>query len=776
MKHMTNWSTYPSTGARVTTWNYDSGRGWLSNKRYPDNLGPDYTYTAAGRLQTRTWARTNGASRLSTTYSYNNFGDLSGIDYSDSTADLTYAYNRRGQQETITQSGNAWKLLYTTDGQLLSEAGTAGILNALRVTNRFDPFLRRTNLAAANAATHLTTSRYAYDLAGRLATGADGVYSATYSYVANSPLINDIIFKSNTAVRLTTTKTYDRLNRLIAISSAPSASSVMSFSYGHNNANQRVKVDTGDGAYWLYEYDKLGQVVSGKKYWNDHTPVPGQQFDYGFDEIGNRTSTKAGGDQHGTGVRSASYSANTLNQIAQRDVPGGIDVLGAARGTVAVNSDSSGFYRRDEYFRKELSINNSSSAQWESVSVTATDGSSTNQAGNIFLPETPETFSYDPDGNLTNDGRWAYAWDAENRLISMTTPSSAPSGSRKALHFAYDFKGRRISKVVSNWNSSAWVRSLDEKFVYDGWNPVAVLNGTNSTLLKSFLWGTDLIGTMQGAGGVGGLISITVPSGPEAGTYFYSYDGNGNVVGLINAADGSTSAQYAYGPFGEAIRATSSLANLNPFRFSTKYQDDETDFLYYGYRYYNASAGRWVSRDPIQEPGFRECAFRDLSEEMIFVLELDEDPNAYGFVSNDSLSQTDVLGLAKKLAKKKPAKNPCDGYKKFIPTPKCICNCKLISDPYPTNAEKVCNGFMNMYNWSSKAQCVAQCLVAIEATTYRNKWCSVRATVRLAAHIQCYASCGFYPWKGIPPGGVGVGGGDLAVIIAKCRDPWNQAE
>jgi hypothetical protein len=73
MTHMTNWSTYPSSGARVTTWNYDSQRGWLNNKRYPDNLGPDYTYTAAGRLQTRTWARTNGASRLSTTYSYNNF-------------------------------------------------------------------------------------------------------------------------------------------------------------------------------------------------------------------------------------------------------------------------------------------------------------------------------------------------------------------------------------------------------------------------------------------------------------------------------------------------------------------------------------------------------------------------------------------------------------------------------------------------------------------------------------------------------------------------------
>ena len=27
----------------------------------------------------------------------------------------------------------------------------------------------------------------------------------------------------------------------------------------------------------------------GKRYWNDWTPVAGQQFEYGFDDIGNRT-------------------------------------------------------------------------------------------------------------------------------------------------------------------------------------------------------------------------------------------------------------------------------------------------------------------------------------------------------------------------------------------------------------------------------------------------------------------------------------------------------
>jgi YD repeat-containing protein len=40
--------------------------------------------------------------------------------------------------------------------------------------------------------------------------------------------------------------------------------------------------------------------------------------------------------------------------------------------------------------------------------------------GNLYVAQTPEVLSYDADGNLTNDGRWSYVWDAENRLIQMT--------------------------------------------------------------------------------------------------------------------------------------------------------------------------------------------------------------------------------------------------------------------------------------------------------------------------------------------------------------------
>ncbi len=87
---------------------------------------------------------------------------------------------------------------------------------------------------------------------------------------------------------MTTTKQYDYQNRLTSISSVPSASSAVNFNYTYNSANQRTAITYADSSRWVYQYDSLGQVISGKKYWSDWTAVAGQQFDYRFDTIGNQ--------------------------------------------------------------------------------------------------------------------------------------------------------------------------------------------------------------------------------------------------------------------------------------------------------------------------------------------------------------------------------------------------------------------------------------------------------------------------------------------------------
>ncbi len=66
-----------------TAWIYDVERGWLTDKDDAASKGAHYSYTAAGRLKTRTWAR--GAHTL---YSYDQ-GLLSAVDYFTSSAATT---------------------------------------------------------------------------------------------------------------------------------------------------------------------------------------------------------------------------------------------------------------------------------------------------------------------------------------------------------------------------------------------------------------------------------------------------------------------------------------------------------------------------------------------------------------------------------------------------------------------------------------------------------------------------------------------------------------
>jgi RHS repeat-associated protein len=178
----------------------------------------------------------------------------------------------------------------------------------------------------------------------------------------------------------------------------------------------------------------------------------------------------------------------------------------------------------------------------------------------------------------------------------MTNISSVANANRLRLEFAYDSQHRRVSKIVKSWTGSAFANPVTNLFVYDGWNLLATLTFDLSPL-TSFLWGQDLSGTFNAAGGVGGLLLATF-YGSLATNAFTAYEGNGNVVALINAVDASTCARYEYSPYGGTVRATGLLALQNPFRFSTKFLDAESGLVYYGWRYYNPVLGRWVGREP----------------------------------------------------------------------------------------------------------------------------------------------------------------------------------
>ena len=254
----------------------------------------------------------------------------------------------------------------------------------------------------------------------------------------------------------------------------------------------------------------------------------------------------------------------------------------------------------------------------------------------------PRELSYAADGGLANDGRFAYAYDAEDRLVSAT--SLAPTGGAVRVRNEYDWRSRRVAKCVDRYDADAeaWRPAERHDFAWDNWNivheTVSTFAGaaTNVTEVQYF-WGPDLSGTLDGAGGVGGLLAVSF----NGSFYFPVYDNNGNVMKYVDES-GDVVASYIYDDFGRIIAQAGPLADTFAFGFSTKYLDRETDMVAYQRRFYRPDWGCWLNRDPIAEENGDSLYGLILNQK-----DKVDCPNLYSFIENNPLSQIDLLGLEK---------------------------------------------------------------------------------------------------------------------------------
>jgi RHS repeat-associated protein len=212
---------------------------------------------------------------------------------------------------------------------------------------------------------------------------------------------------------------------------------------------------------------------------------------------------------------------------------------------------------------------------------------------------------HDANGNLTQQKGNSYTWDSENRLLSVVP--NTPATGDKSLQYRYDAHHRRVTRTIQEWTGTAWASTGTTHFIYDGWNVIEEyqITSTTSILAKTYTWGLDLSGSLQGAGGVGALLMAEEVSGSTTLAYHYHYDGNGNVTEITDAA-GAQAASYRYDAFGNALAAAGPYSAINRYRFSTKPLDAEVvnaPLYYYGYRFYDPVTGRWPSRDLIGEIG-----------------------------------------------------------------------------------------------------------------------------------------------------------------------------
>jgi RHS repeat-associated protein len=669
--------TFPAGTANTTTWTYDTPSGLLWKKIDAGSQVTEFNYNARGQTDWRKWSRklSDNVTPVRTNYGYDaSTGELLTQTYNDSaeaipTPSVTYTYTRLGQVSTVVQgTGGAGSRTfnYNTSApwRLDNEALDASFYGSRIITRAYDSasgiggtygsytpgfFKGRytgydlgvagntardqhiayttSNLARLVGVTTRTTTGtqrdnvYNYNASSSLVTGyAMGSFSLTRTYEAQRNVLSSIYAQWNSGTPLTR---YDyTVNTLGQRTTAKQSGSAFA---------DYVQGLGYSATYNVYNYNGRGELETTKRYRGDTATtspaasdeLPGGRFEYRYDSIGNRVTSGSSGTSSDD-----EYVSNNLNQyIQKKNKSVRANGTADAAATVAV-AGAINVGKKDRTWGAEIVPANSGGPVKATAAVYAAKSGAgvgpdvvrTDTSRSYFIPQLIQPIGYDLDGNMTSDSVWTYTYDAENRLVRMASllPSGF-TGMHLRLDFKYDYQGRRVEKTVYDPDATPSPTTTTRRYVYDGFNVIAETDASNN-LQRTFTWGLDLAGSLTTSGGVGALLQIDdIVAGKVLSA---TYDGNGNVASLVNAS-GNLEATYEYDPSGNLLRCEGTYAKNNPFRFSTKWQDDETGLINYGVRYYSPCLGRFINRDPIGEKGGL---------------------NLYGFCGNDGVNRTDYLG------------------------------------------------------------------------------------------------------------------------------------
>ncbi|MFA5354797.1 MAG: RHS repeat-associated core domain-containing protein, partial [Thermodesulfovibrionales bacterium] len=367
----------------------------------------------------------------------------------------------------------------------------------------------------------------------------------------------------------TITYGYDTANRLTQISEGN-----QTFGFTYDTAGRRTKLSRPNGTYTGYSYDADSRpaTIAHRNPANSLL----DRFIYAYDPVSNITAKTDLTGKH-------AYTYDKLSQL-RKTVPPAADT-----------TESPENYTYDPVGNRLTGAG-------------ATDAS-TYSPGNLLASDSGASYSYNSNGNLirkTGGGTTAqYFYDYENRLIKATITGG------KVLTFRYDPFGRRIAKKVAITKAGTTTTTLHE-YLYDNEDIILEYQSVNGGAKETTKY-------LHGPG-------IDEPLAMERGghTYYYHADHLGSIVALTDEA-GAVVQKYDYDSYGNLDPGTTTIKQ--PYTYTGREWDSETGLSYYRARYYDAKAGRFISKDPIGFAG--------------------GDANLYRYVENNPIKWVDPLGLVK---------------------------------------------------------------------------------------------------------------------------------
>ena len=255
------------------------------------------------------------------------------------------------------------------------------------------------------------------------------------------------------------------------------------------------------------------------------------------------------------------------------------------------------------------------------VTVAAVKSTNTAAAGSILIWTNSTTVTYTKSSSgsgsikytCDNNGNRTYKWtngvfearyfyDINNQLVGISFNNDKDHSDAGDYTYDYDPFGRRIRAIEDTTN---------RYFIYDGLDCIAELDSTGG-VTKTYVRGAGL------GGGIGDIVAAW--SMVDGQWLYFSYNHRGDVV-TVTRPDGNVTNRFEYDAFGAPLNP--GPGTLRRVGFSSKEYDAKSGLSYYGFRYYDAQSGRWISKEPSGLDG----------------------PNLYWRVLNNAIVTCDIYGL-----------------------------------------------------------------------------------------------------------------------------------
>jgi hypothetical protein len=580
-----------------------------STSQSPNPLGQTSSQSGAGVIAAGFGYDTQGRLTSLTTYSTGEVGNINDPDI----ATTTWEYDpATGQlQSKIYQGGSHTDYSYNAAGQLKGVTGpdltgTDFVYNAAG---------QLTDSSFTDTQTGLVRSKLTVDDQGRpsIATSTDNgkTFSNVTTYTALGQPQNETFGSAGGAIvahgyypvipgandASPTTESPDALSSL-TIQSLPNGQANAATTYGYDAITKRLKTIRVNGVTFTIAYlpnsNQIASITAGTV---------------------TTTFTPDGADAARLYAINASANGNTL--------------YNAALGYSDIDQIN------NERVQQEYATNDGSSYNSYTYVYDPTQANALTQvkdsAGNILYSYSYDgvgnaygaslgaandlnqysVLSYNARGDVIDDGTYAYTYDANDRMISVTPHDTT----QPKLTYGYDSQGRRLWKDVYNFDTETdeWDLAYSRHYVYDGTNLVGELDA-NNTLLTGYTWGAN-----------GQLLAVTDYTQATPKTYVAVIDASGNTALLIDPTAGTVAASYTYDPFGNLLTATGPAQGICSILGKGLYYDAEARSLWHaGLR--DGRNNIWYERDKAGE--------------------IAGGINLYEMYGNDPINSSDTSGLA----------------------------------------------------------------------------------------------------------------------------------